>query len=146
MSDVFGEEIAKYGFAVHSVTINESGGKMYADITASVTVAGLMNGADSYFSDILPKAIALTLRTDITPHAETRDAASVVRFNGVHENGSVAPLQGLTCGRLIEALENIVPDLDLDSVLAELSGSIGEVLDNLGGNFGDYVFVPSETA
>ena len=146
MSEQFAYLTDGYGMTVHSVRITESGGRTYADITATVSVASLVEGANNYFGSVLPETMSLGMRIDITPGADEYGPAELISFNGVGESGSVSPIEELTCERLLQAVENIIPGIDLDGILSEMSGSMSEVLSNLGDSFGNYVFVASDAA
>lgn len=139
-------DLAELDVSVHSLTISKAGDRDYADITLSVSVADLTEAANNYFGELLPASAALCVRVEITPDAAQRGIAELVGFNGVGETGSVAPIEELTCARLLTAIDHAIPGFDFDGVLGGVSDKVDEVLGELSENFGEFVFVASDAA
>ena len=144
MTDTLAGSFGQYGLSVHSVSITESGDTDYAEITVSVDVASLVGNGSGYIGDLLPDAIAVGVRLDITPgrEASARVPAEWTAFNGIGENGGTAPLEELTCSELISSIGRMIPGIDLEGVLSSFSSEVNDALSDMTELFGDFSFVP----
>lgn len=99
-----------------------------------------------YIGGVLPAYISMGLAVDMTPDltAEQRLSAEITCYNEITSAGSADILNGLTSEKVVEALENIVPNINLKQLLGVMSDGISSVVDNMTAALPSFSFVPSK--
>ena len=98
-----------------------------------------------YIGGVLPPYISMGIEVDMTPGltAAQRLPAQITCYNEISELGNADVLNGLTSGRFVDALERIVPNINLDTLLSTMADGISSVVDNMTAVMPTFAFVPS---
>ena len=150
MPQFIGEDLAGCDITPRALRIEKTtAGDVTHDlvtVTFTLDLTPMLGESADYLSGILPQRLTLAVTADMTPGLaeEDRAAAELTCFNDINAAGT--SFNGLTTDYLLSALERVVPDLDMDSLLADMASGMASVSDNMAETLPGFSFAATEGA
>ena len=150
LPEMLGESYEQYGIDLRTIAISERvvDGTTHDLVTIKFTIelGGLISGdIKTYLENVLPDYVTFGATVDITGNLNgaERLPLEIACFNDVTNEGSADVLNGLTSDELIDAIERLIPDVDLDSMFSSVTEGLNSAIDGLNEVLPYYDFVPS---